>query len=126
MNWKSDTTPLFQELGELHDKVYKELELPASNSLIDVYIFAEETRYKQYLRTNYPYLPERRAFFMAQERPSVGEERFIFTYKSDRLRQDLRHELTHALLHSVLKGVPRSGSTKAWRSSTNYRRKMTD
>jgi hypothetical protein len=102
---KSDT-PLFQELGELRDKVYKELELSPSNSLIDVYLFADETRYKQYLRANYRGLPERRAFFMAQDRAGSGEERLVFTYKSDRLRQDLRHELTHALLHSTLKGVP--------------------
>ncbi len=102
---KADT-PLFQELGELRDKVYKDLELPPSNALIDVYLFADETRYKQYLHTNYHGLPERRAFFMAQDRAGAGEERLVFTYKSDRLRQDLRHELTHALLHSVLKGVP--------------------
>jgi hypothetical protein len=102
---KADT-PLFQELGDLREKVYKELEVPSSNSLIDVYLFADETRYKQYLRRNYPGLPERRAFFMTGGPAGAAEERLVFTYKSDRLRQDLRHELTHALLHSALKGVP--------------------
>src|SRR5437660_1331505 len=31
--------PLFQELADLRDEVYKELKLPAANALIQVYLF---------------------------------------------------------------------------------------
>src|SRR5947199_2066094 len=56
----------------------------------------------------YPYLPKRRAFFVAEPRPIGGEELMVYTFwgNGERIEQDLRHELTHALLHSVLKDVP--------------------
>jgi hypothetical protein len=100
--------PLFEELGDLRDQVYKELQLPNSgNSLVQVYLFEDKDRYERFMHAKYPDLPKRRAFFVAQPR-SVGgaEDLLVYTYWGDRIRQDLRHELTHALLHSVLKDVP--------------------
>src|SRR5437879_4378999 len=59
------------------------------------------------MRSRYPDLPKRRAFFVAQPRTVGGaEDLLVYTYWGDRIQQDLRHELTHALLHSVLKDVP--------------------
>lgn len=99
--------PIFRELSNLRDQVYKELQLPASNTVIQVYVFEDRERYERYMRSRYPELPKRRAFFVAQPR-SVGgvEDLLVYTYWGDRIREDLRHELTHALLHSVLKDVP--------------------
>jgi len=100
--------PLFQELGDLRDQIYKELQLPpAGDKIIQVYLFEDKDRYERFMHAKYPYLPKRRAFFVAQER-SVGgqEDLLVYTYWGDRIRQDLRHELTHALLHCVLKDVP--------------------
>jgi hypothetical protein len=97
--------PLFDELTELREQVYKELKLPPSDTLIEVYLFEDHEHYERYMQAKYPNFPKRRAFFVAQPR-KVGEDLLVYTYWGPRIQQDLRHELTHALLHSVLKGVP--------------------
>jgi hypothetical protein len=99
--------PLFKELAELREQILKELQLPGNGNLVHVYLFSDKERYDRFIRTRYPDLPERRAFFIAQpHNVGSGEDLLVFTYWSDRLRQDLRHELTHAMLHSVLRDVP--------------------
>jgi hypothetical protein len=101
------TLPLFQELADLRDQVYKELQLPSANTVVQVYLFEDRQRYERYMQARYPDLPKRRAFFVALPRAAGGpEDLLVYTYWGDRIRQDLRHELTHALLHSVLKDVP--------------------
>jgi hypothetical protein len=99
--------PLFTELAGLRDQVYKELELPTAETPVYVYLFDDRERYDAYMHANFPQLPNRRAFFIANPRVG-GEDLLVFTSwgDRDRVRQDLRHELTHALLHSVLKDVP--------------------
>jgi hypothetical protein len=99
--------PLFNELGELREQVYRELQLPPASTLIQVYLFEDRDRYDRFMKANYPDLPRRRAFFVAQPRAVGGvDELLVYTFRGDRIRQDLRHELTHAMLHSVLKDVP--------------------
>jgi hypothetical protein len=97
---------LFRELADLRDQVYKELLLPPSSTVVQVYLFQTEARYKNYMKIRYPDLPGRRAFFVVQPRSMGVEDLNIYTYWGERIRQDLRHELTHALLHSVIKDVP--------------------
>jgi hypothetical protein len=99
--------PIFRELAGLREQVYKELQLPSANTVVQVYLFEDKERYERFMRAKYPDLPARRAFFVAQPH-SVGgqEDLLVYTYWGDRVHQDLRHELTHALLHSVLKDVP--------------------
>jgi hypothetical protein len=101
--------PIFRELAELREQVYKELQLPApgSDTLIHVYLFGDKGHYERFIEAKYPGLPDRRAFFMEEQPRGLGKgELLVFTFWSDRLRIDLRHELTHALLHAVLKEVP--------------------
>ncbi|MBI3410687.1 MAG: DUF1570 domain-containing protein [Planctomycetes bacterium] len=99
--------PIFRELGNLREQVYKELQLPPSSNMIQVFLFEDKERYERFMQLKYPGLPQRRAFFVAQpRRPGGSEELYVYTYWGDRIQQDLRHELTHALLHSVLKDVP--------------------
>jgi len=99
--------PLFRELADLREQLHKELKLPPSNTVIQVYLFDDRERYERFMHAKYPDLPKRRAFFVAQPRAVGGtEDLLVYTYWGDRIRQDLRHELTHALLHSVLKDVP--------------------
>jgi hypothetical protein len=99
--------PIFQELTQLRDQVYKELNLPPSNAVVQVYLFEDRDRYEAYMQRAYPNLPRRRAFFVLNERPFGGQdELLVYTFLGERVQQDLRHELTHALLHSVLKVVP--------------------
>jgi len=101
------TAPLFAELGQLRDQIFRDLQLPPSNTVVQVYLFDDQERYERYMRYRYPELPKRRAFFVAHPgSPGGPRELLVFTYWGDHLRQDLRHELTHALLNSVLKEVP--------------------
>jgi hypothetical protein len=74
---------------------------------VQVYLFETKERYESFLRDSQPGLPMRRAFFLAIPRGlGDAEDLHVYTYWSDRIRQDLRHELTHGLLHSVIKDVP--------------------
>jgi hypothetical protein len=99
--------PLFRELGDLREQVYKELQLPPASTLVQVYLFEDREKYDRFMKARYPDLPRRRAFFVAQPRTvGGGDELLVYTFRGDRIRQDLRHELTHALLHSGLKDVP--------------------
>lgn len=99
--------PLFKELSALRESLYKELQLPPSDTLIQVYLFEDQAKYESYMKGKYPDLPKRRAFFVAQPRRFGGaDDLLVYTHLGDRLQQDLRHELTHALLHATLKDVP--------------------
>jgi hypothetical protein len=99
--------PLFAELSRLRDQIFQDLQLPPSNTVIQVYLFDDQEKYERYMRYRYPELPKRRAFFVAHPgTPGGPRELLVFTFWGDHLRQDLRHELTHALLNSVLKEVP--------------------
>ncbi len=99
--------PLFHELAELREQVYRELQLPSANTVVQVYLFEDRERYERFMNAKYPELPRRRAFFVAQPRTVGGtEDLLVYTFWGGRVREDLRHELTHALLHSVLRDVP--------------------
>jgi hypothetical protein len=102
-----ENAPLFEELSQLRDQIFRDLQLPPSNTIVQVYLFDTQDKYERYMRFRYPELPKRRAFFVAHPgTPGGPRELLVFTYWGDHLRQDLRHELTHALLNSVLKEVP--------------------
>jgi hypothetical protein len=99
--------PLFDELSHLRDQIFRDLRLPPSNTVVQVYLFDDQEKYDRYMRFRYPELPKRRAFFVAHPgTPGGPRELLVFTFWGDHVRQDLRHELTHALLNSVLKEVP--------------------
>jgi hypothetical protein len=103
--------PLFEPLEELPDQVYRELKLPPSNTIIQVFLFDTQERYERYMFSpkngRYRHLPSRRAYFITEPRIGGGaDELKVFTWMGDHLRTDLRHELTHALLNAVLKSVP--------------------
>jgi hypothetical protein len=98
--------PLFQDLSHLRDQVYKELHLPTSTSLVQVYLFESKERYERFMQVHFPELPKRRAFFVADQRLGGTKDLRVYTYWGENISQDLRHELTHALLHSVLQDVP--------------------
>lgn len=68
---------------------------------IEVYILGDRKSFEHFLTFYYPGLPPRRAFFIAQ-----GERRVVYTFKSDRLDEDIRHEATHALIHLVVGSIP--------------------
>jgi hypothetical protein len=68
---------------------------------IEVYVLNDRKMFEHFLQFYYPDLPPRRAFFIAQ-----GPRRVVYTFKGDRLEEDIRHEATHALLHLAVGDVP--------------------
>jgi hypothetical protein len=102
--------PLFKDLEGLRDQIAKDLHVPAGTTPIQVYLFEDRPRFEKFMRATDENLPtDRRAFFIAPQRPMGGAaDLLVYTFwgKNDRIHQDLRHELTHALLHSVLREVP--------------------
>jgi hypothetical protein len=101
---KKDQT-LLSDLDKLADQLVTELCLPSSSTPIQVYVFENAERFRSYMNWLDPTLPDRRAFFI-EPQAGASDGLIVYTYWSDRTREDLRHELTHALLHSVLKVVP--------------------
>jgi hypothetical protein len=99
--------PLFLDLAQLRNQVSRELQLPVGAATVQVYLFETRERYDAFIKSKYPTLPPRPAFFVAQPRAIGGaEDLLVYTYWGKRIQQDLRHELTHALLHSVIRNVP--------------------
>lgn len=92
---------LIDNLKELRQHVYENLELPKQNRPVTVYLFDHEQAYRQYLAKMYPGLPHRRAYFF-----KTSNELAVFSYWGERIQEDLRHEYTHGLLHASLKNVP--------------------
>lgn len=93
--------PLIGDLTELRKEIVRQLDLPEPRQNVEVYVFANEERYRQYLQATYPQLPHRRAYFVG-----TTKELAVYTYWGERLQEDLRHEYTHGVLHACLKDVP--------------------
>jgi hypothetical protein len=98
--------PMFKDLGNLREQVYRELRLPPANTEVFVYLFQDQAGYEQFLKAKYVNLPIRRAYFIAQPSRGGAEDLVVYTYLNETTQKDLRHELTHAMLHCVLKNVP--------------------
>ena len=93
--------PLIADLIELRREVADSLALDLNGPPVVVYLFPDEKKYYSYLKTTYPTLPDRRAYFIG-----TSFELAVYTYWGERIQEDLRHEFTHGLLHSTLLDVP--------------------
>jgi hypothetical protein len=93
--------PLISDLIKLRKEVAETLNLEFEGPPVVVYLFADERKYYDYLKSSYPELPPRRAYFIG-----TSHELAVYTYWGDRIQEDLRHEFTHGLLHSTLRIVP--------------------
>jgi hypothetical protein len=75
------SSPLFAELSQLRDQLFRDLQLPPSNTVVQVYLFDDQDRYERYMRFRYPELPKRRAFFVAHPgTPGGPRELLVFTF----------------------------------------------
>ena len=92
---------LLKDLDRLRDEILSTLDLPEQKQPVVVYLFSDEARYANYLQTQYPRLPPRRAYFVG-----TSKELAVYTYWGERIQEDLRHEFTHGVLHATLKDVP--------------------
>ncbi len=93
--------PLVTDLISLRKQVADTLNLPLNGRQVVVYLFGNETQYRQYISAAYPELPHRRAYFVG-----TPERLAVYTFWGERIQEDLRHEFTHGLLHASLKSVP--------------------
>lgn len=92
---------LMKDLDRLREEILSTLDLPEQKQPVVVYLFGDEARYANYLQTQYPRLPPRRAYFVG-----TSKELAVYTYWGERIQEDLRHEFTHGVLHATLKDVP--------------------
>ncbi len=105
--WTNDPLPAdhsaVRELVSLQRQLQTNLALsnPPEQQPIEVCILDNASDYQRFLTYHYPQLPLRRAFFLAR-----GDRRVIYTYRGNRLAEDLRHEATHALLHTSTANLP--------------------
>jgi hypothetical protein len=89
------------ELVEEREYICSTLGLPPSDKPIEVYLFRDADRYRDYLLRNFPTVPSRRAFFLETDTRLA-----VYAHWSDRVAEDLRHEVAHGYLHSVLPNLP--------------------
>ena len=92
---------LLDELTALRTDIAEKLNLKTSDEPINIYLFENSDQYDQYLATNHPEFPHRRAFFM-----KTDTELKVFAYWGERVGEDLRHEVTHGYLHSIVPNMP--------------------
>jgi hypothetical protein len=92
---------LFAELPDLQREITRTLGIPAASSPIYVYLFSDESQYREYTQRHFPKVPYRPALFVLE-----GGSPGVYTFEKTDLDIDLRHECTHALLHAALPVVP--------------------
>ena len=93
--------PLIADLANLRRQIAETLELPVQDQPVTVYLFSDELRYSQYMKSAFPQLPPRRAYFVG-----TAKELAVYTFWGERIQEDLRHEYTHGVLHATLEEVP--------------------
>jgi hypothetical protein len=92
---------LVRDLVQERDDIASTLGLPITNEPIEVYLFRDADRYREYLMRNFPSVPSRRAFFLETDARLA-----VYAHWSDRMGEDLRHEVAHGYLHAVMPGLP--------------------
>jgi hypothetical protein len=96
-----EDSPVIRQLKLIGERVTEELQLPAQNDPVSVYLFSDEAAYRTYMHATWSHLPPRRAYFVGSPR-----ELAVYSFLGPTVEEDLRHEFTHGLLHSCLKTVP--------------------
>jgi len=92
---------LIEELVAHRERLADLFNLPVSDEPIHVFLFENATRYREFTSTNFPQLPERRAFFVESD-----TRLSVFAYWGNHVAEDLRHEVTHGYIHAVVSEVP--------------------
>ncbi len=92
---------LVNELCTQRDLLADKLGLPTTDVPIHVYLFADETKYYDFLALRFPGFPSRRAIFV-----ETDVELAVYAHSGDHLAEDLRHEVTHGYLHAALPHLP--------------------
>lgn len=92
---------LLDELVARRTDISDRLKLPVSDEPINVYLFEDGDKFRQFMASKHPNFPDRRAFFVKNDTTLT-----VLAYWGDRAGEDLRHEVTHGYLHSVVPNLP--------------------
>lgn len=92
---------LIGEIQRLPQDIADQLQITIAHSPVHLLLFSTQNNYRNYMRTYFPELPERRALFVKRRGPGM-----VFAYDNKEMDVDLRHETTHALLNESLTYVP--------------------
>jgi glycosyltransferase involved in cell wall biosynthesis len=92
---------LLEELVLERNELLNKLDLPKSEEPVNVYLFDNEDRFREFMRQFYPAFPQRRAFFVESDTRLA-----VYAQWGDRVAEDLRHEVAHGYLHSVVPKLP--------------------
>lgn len=93
----SPRDPLWDELRRLKNQLASQLELPASEEIVHIYLYQSQADYEQLAQRYFPGAPRRRAFYV--ESPT---RRNVHALWGEQVREDLRHETTHAFVHRAV------------------------
>ena len=92
---------LLDELTARRADLRRQLAFASSDEPIHVYLFQDADRFQQYVRSEHPEFPDRRAFFV-----ETDTRLEVYAQWGGHVGEDLRHEVTHAYLHAVLPNIP--------------------
>jgi hypothetical protein len=97
----SEVPELATTLSRLEADLIRALGLRPRPLGVEVFLLANESRYRTFLQAYYPDVPYRRALYVRRNGFAV-----VMAFRSDQFQIDLRHECTHALLHGWLPYLP--------------------
>ncbi len=92
---------LLDELTARRKDISEQLLLPTSDEPINVYLFENEKRFRNYMAKHHPQFPKRRAFFVKNDTKLK-----VYAFWGDQVGEDLRHEIAHGYLHAVVPNIP--------------------
>jgi hypothetical protein len=92
---------LLSEVAEVQQDLVDALGVQPTREGAELYLFAQESSYRRYLKARLPSVPSRPALFVKGNGPGR-----VYVYRGKELETNLRHESTHALLHGALPMVP--------------------
>lgn len=92
---------MLTELVAEREVICEQLQIPPSKEPIHVYLFADETAYRQHVSRKFPGFPERRAIFV-----ETDVELSVFAHWGASVAEDLRHEVAHGYLHASVPNLP--------------------
>lgn len=92
---------LIGSISGLKPVLQRTLGIEIYDETVHLVLFAQQTRFREYLQQYFPTVPYRQALFVKNRGPGT-----VFAFASESLLSDLRHEATHGLLNASLPYVP--------------------
>ncbi len=92
---------LLEELLAIRGDLVAALDIPVSDEPIHLYLFDDAKTYRTFITSEFPGLPNRRAFFVEGDTSLT-----VYAHWGDRVAEDLRHEVAHGYLHAVTPNLP--------------------